>query len=155
MDRSVEEIFEDLGPEATIFKLLDPEERRNVSGLFDLRKYKAGAVVFEDSEKIGFMGIIVSGSLKFERKSSLTNNPIILALLGRGSHVGDVPMGEDRDSLGRTSALEDTNMLVVSNDKLDSFMLEHPQTGIKILKGASRVLRIRLKNAIDKIVHLS
>jgi hypothetical protein len=34
-------------------------------------------------------------------------------------------------------------------------MQEYPHTGIKILKGVSTVLSIRLKNAIDKVMVLS
>ncbi len=66
------------------------------------------------------------------------------------------PCCSERESLGQVRAVEDTDLVsVVHHDELDAFMHEHPHIGIKILKGISSVLSIRLKSAIDKVMILS
>ncbi|MEJ2653308.1 MAG: hypothetical protein P8173_16415, partial [Gammaproteobacteria bacterium] len=60
-----------------------------------------------------------------------------------------------RESLGQLRAVVDTELLIFTHAKLEAFMQENPYAGIKILKGISSVLSIRLKHAIDQIVFLS
>ena len=93
--------------------------------------------------------------MKFERHNRITGKPTLLAILEKGSHVGDFSMLPERESLGQVRAIEDTELLVLSHDELDAFIQENPHTGIKILKGISTVLAIRLKSAIDKVMILS
>jgi CRP-like cAMP-binding protein len=93
--------------------------------------------------------------MKFERHNKITDRPTLLAILEKGSHVGDFSMLQKRESLGQLRAVEDTSLLVVHHDKLDAFMHEHPRIGVKVLKGISTVLSIRLKSAIEKVMILS
>ena len=93
--------------------------------------------------------------MKFERSNRITGKPLLLAILDKGSHVGDFSMLPERESLGQVRAVEDTNLLILTHKKLDAFMQEYPLIGIKILKGISTVLSIRLKSAIDKVMVLS
>jgi CRP-like cAMP-binding protein len=109
----------------------------------------------KEGEKINYIGIIASGRMKFERHNRITDKPTLLAVLEKGSHVGDFSMLAERESLGQVRTIEDTELLVISHDRLDAFMLDNPLAGIKILKGISTVLSIRLKSAIDKVMVLS
>ena len=154
MDDIIREIMES-GDRISIFRLLDSGERMNIANFFEVVTCPAGTVFVKEGEKINFIGIIASGRMKFERRNRITGRPTLLAVLEKGSHVGDFSMLQERESLGRVSAVEDTVLLVISHDILDKFMHEHPHTGIKILKGISSVLSIRLKSAIDKVMVLS
>jgi CRP-like cAMP-binding protein len=69
--------------------------------------------------------------------------------------VGDFSMLPERESLGQLRAIEDTDLLIISHQDLYAFMQEHPHVGVKILKGISTVLSIRLKSAIDRVMILS
>jgi len=104
---------------------------------------------------MNYIGIIAKGRMKFERPNRITGKPVLLAVLETGSHVGDFSMLPERKSLGQVRAVEDTDLFVITHDKLDAFMQEHPHIGIKILKGISTVLSIRLKSAIDRVMILS
>ena len=139
----------------SIFRLLNKDERKEIGELFKLVTYPAGSVCVKEGETINYIGIIATGKMKFERHNRINGKPMLLAVLEKGSHVGDFSMLPARESLGQVRAVEDTDLLVVSHDELDVFMQEHPHTGIKILKGISTVLSIRLKSAIDKVMILS
>ena len=155
MSDIIKEIMASSGNKISIFRLLESEERKKITEYFKLITYPAGAVCVKEGETIDFIGIIASGKMKFERHNRINGKPMLLAVLEKGSHVGDFSMLPARESLGQVRAVEDTDLLVVSHDELDVFMQEHPHTGIKILKGISTVLSIRLKSAIDKVMILS
>jgi CRP-like cAMP-binding protein len=155
MQEIIKEIIESSGDKISIFHLLNKDEIKMVAKLFELIKYPAGSVCIKEGDTIDYIGIIVKGKMKFERHNRITDRPTLLAILEKGSHVGDFSMLQKRESLGQVRAAEDTDLLVVHHDKLDAFMHENPQIGIKILKGISSVLSIRLKSAIDKVMILS
>ena len=93
--------------------------------------------------------------MKFERQARITGKPILLAILGKGSHVGDFSIQPERETFGQLTAIEETELLVTTYARLDQFMREHPAIGVKILKGISAIQSIRLRNAIDRVVWLS
>ena len=151
----IKDIIQTSEDKISIFRLLDKEEIQKIGECLELVKYPAGTICVEEGQKINYIGIIASGRLKFERHNRITDRPTVLAVLDKGSHVGDFSMLEERESLGQVRTVEDTEMLVISHDRLDQFMHEYPHTGIKILKGISTVLSIRLKSAIDRVMVLS
>ena len=155
MQDIIKEIVESSGAKISIFRLLGKDEIKMVAELFELVKYTAGSVCVKEGETIDYIGIIAKGKMKFERHNSITDRPTLLAILEKGSHVGDFSMLQERESLGQVRAVEDTDLLVMHHYELDAFMHEHPHIGIKILKGISSVLSIRLKSAIDKVMILS
>jgi CRP-like cAMP-binding protein len=120
-----------------------------------LAKYPAGAICVQEGESISYIGVIAAGKMVFERRNRITGRPTLLAVLEKGSHVGDFSMLSGREAMGQVRAVEDTELLVISHDRLDEFINANPITGIKILKGISTVLSIRLKSAIDKVMVLS
>ena len=155
MEHRISELIETTGDEISMLRLLDAGERKQLAECFELVRYPAGAVCFREGEKISTIGIIASGKMKFERQARITGKPILLAILGQGAHVGDFSMLPEREAFGQLKAVEDTELLVTTHGRLDQFMREHPYTGVKIMKGISGILSIRLKNAIDRVVWLS
>ncbi len=155
MNDLIEEIIETSGDEISIFRMLDEEERKKVADCFELIRCPADSIYYKEGDKVSNIGIVASGKLRFERHNNITGRPMLLAVLEKGAHVGDFSMMSERGALGQVRAIEDTELLVTSHDKLDAFMQEYPYAGIKILKGISTVLSIRLKSAIDKVMVLS
>jgi len=155
MEENIHDIIERCGNAISMLRLLDADEKKQLAFCFELAHYPAGTICFHEGEKISTFGIIVSGKMKFERQARITGKPILLAMLGKGSHVGDFSMRPEREAFGQLTAVEDTALLVTTHARLDQFMGEHPVIGVKILKGISTILSIRLKNAIDRVVWLS
>jgi CRP-like cAMP-binding protein len=155
MKKRIEEIITAAGDEITIFDMMDSGEVRKIAEFFELLRYPAGTIVLKEGEIISYIGIIASGELKLERQGKFVGKWITLAILSKGAHFGDFSMLIGRESLGQLRAVLDTELLIITHSKLDAFMQENPYTGIKILKGISSVLSVRLKHAIDQIVLLS
>ena len=155
MEESIHDITARCGHAISLLRLLDSDEKKQLASCFELVRYPAGTICFHEGEKISTFGIIVSGKMKFERKARITGKPILLAILGKGSHFGDFSIHPEREAFGQLTAVEDTELLVTTHTRLDQFMEENPAIGVKVLKGISTILSIRLKNAIDRVVWLS
>ena len=155
MNDLIKKILETSGDEVSIFRMLDDEERRKVADCFKLIKCPSGSIYLKEGDKVSNISIVASGKLRFERHNHITGRPMLLAVLEKGAHVGDFSMMSERMAMGQVRAIEDTELLVTSHSKLDAFMQKYPYTGIKILKGISTVLSIRLQSAIDKVMILS
>lgn len=155
MEDRIKKVIESDKGEVSILHLLDPDERKKIAPFFELVQYQKGSIALKEKETINYIGIVAAGELKFEKKNSLIGNLITLAILGKGAHIGDFSMLPERKSLGQLRAVTDTEILKITHAGLEAFIQENPYTGIKIMKGISTVLSIRLKNAIDRIVLLS
>jgi len=155
MEKRIEEIIKTSGDEITIFDLMEDQEIKKIAEFFELVRYPAGTIVLKEGEMINYIGIIASGELILERQGKFVGKWITPAIFSKGAHFGDFSLLLGRESLGQLRAVTDTELLIITHSKLETFMQENPYIGIKILKGISSVLSIRLKHATDKIVFLS
>ena len=120
MNDIIKDIIQTSGDKISILRLLDSEERKKIGDCFELVRYPAGTVCIKEGEKINYIGIIASGRMKFERHNRINDKPTLLAVLEKGSHVGDFSMLQERESMGQVRTVEDTELLVISHDKLDT-----------------------------------
>jgi CRP-like cAMP-binding protein len=122
---------------------------------FRVVRYSANTVCFRESDRMDFIGIIASGKMEVKTQSDLAGTYVLLGVLGKGAHIGDFSILRDRPSFGTVTTLEETELLVITQDELETFMEKYPHTGVKILKGIAGVLAIRLQKAIEKVIRLS
>lgn len=155
MEKRIEEIIRESSEEISILGLLDDDERKRLAPSFEPVCFPAGTVCYREGEIMNFLGIIVSGKLEVKKETELKGRYIFLAILGRGSHIGSFSMLQNRRSYGIVTALEDTEIITISREKLEAFIDKYPRTGNKILKGVAAILSIRLRMAIEKVAHLS
>jgi len=143
------------GDRITILHGLTAEEKESLARHLRRVRYPADTVCITEGERIGYLGLIVSGRLEIRKEIDLPGKKIVLAVLGPGSHVGDFSIWEDRPSHAGAIATEAVELLLVDRAGLDAFVDEHPRGAVKMLKGIAGVLEMRLQKAIEKVVRLS
>ncbi len=150
--RRIWRIFENEADEITIFHFLDRDEIDRVAGYFELADYPAGAVIFEEGETVTFLGILANGKLEANHRPTIGNKPIVIAHLEDGAHVGSISFPGGRPAMASLIAEEQSEVLIITEAKFNSFAGSYPATAVKILKGIIEVLTIRLESAIDRVV---
>jgi CRP-like cAMP-binding protein len=150
--RRILQIFEKEADEITIFHFLDRNEIDHVAGYFELADYPPGAVVFKEGETVTFLGILANGKLEANHRPTIGNKPIVIAHLGDGAHIGGISFPGGRPAMASLVAEEQSEILVISEEKFDAFADSYPATAVKILKGIIEVLTIRLESAIDRVI---
>jgi CRP-like cAMP-binding protein len=76
----------------------------------------------------------------------------VIAHLEDGAHIGGISFPGGRPAMASIVAEEQSEVLVISEDKFNAFADSYPTTAVKILKGIIEVLTIRLESAIDRVV---
>ena len=150
--RRIWQIFENEADEITIFHFLDREEIDRVGGYFELATYAAGEVLFREGETVGRLGILANGKLEANHRPTIGDKPIVIAHLEDGAHIGGISFPGGRPAMATLIAEEESEVLILSEDKFNDFSDSYPSIAVKVLKGIVEVLTIRLEHAIDRVV---
>lgn len=101
-----------------------------------------------------FMGFLVSGKLAVKKETTFPGKYILVALLERGSMVGEIAVVERGNRTATVMATEDSLLMVLSADSLDRMLVEHPAIAVKLLRRVIHVLGFRLRKASDRLSRL-
>jgi CRP-like cAMP-binding protein len=151
MENNLKELIYELKDELKIFHLLNKEELEQIVPYFEIVHYPAGTTLFNEGDSGDFIGFIVSGRLEVKKQTEFKGRQIVLALLSRGSFVGELSMVDEQPRSATVVASEDSELVILRREALDSLMQTYPYIGIKILKGLNRFLAIRLRKAVDRL----
>ncbi len=152
MDKSIKEIVRDLKDEMNLFHLFEESDLEKIAPYFERAKYPAGAIVFKEGDPGDFIAFVKSGRLEVKKETEFQGKQIVLAQMAKGSCLGELALFDDRPRSATIEALEETELLVLRKKTLDTFIEDYPALGIKILKGISRVLSLRLRQLADRLV---
>jgi len=151
MKDNLRDLIYKLKDELKIFHLLNNEELDQIIPYFETLSCPAGTTVFNEGDPGGFIGFITSGKLEVKKQTEFKVGQIILALLSKGSLVGELSMADEQRRSATVAALEDSELVILRSGALDSIMQTYPYTGIKILKGLNRILSSRLRKAVERL----
>ena len=127
------------------FRDLSPDELLAIMAITRRERYTMGQRLFEGGTPSDSLYIIKSGSVMVK------NGPLVLATLGIGDTIGEMSF-VDRESRSATvAAIEETELLKVSFEKLEALFEEYPQMAVKIYKAIALSLSQRLRD-MDEII---
>ena len=155
MDTTLKEFIFSHKDQLILFNMLDDGETEQTLPYFELVNYKKGDILFHEGDVGDYIGIILSGALEVKKHTEFKGKQVIIASLKEGSFVGEMSLVNDKEPRSATvAAAEDSELLVLSRDSLDSLIEEHPYIGVKILKGLNQVLAIRLRKAVERFASI-
>jgi CRP-like cAMP-binding protein len=155
MEQLIHHIVETAVDRIGILQVLSYDERVQLAPLFERKRFLAGTICFQEGATMNLIGIVASGRLEVKKQTEHSGKSMLIAVLDKGAHIGNFSALRRRGSYGTVVALEDTELLTVTLEKLEAFVDEYPHIGVKILKAIAAVDAIRLQKAIDKVVRLS
>ena len=135
-----------------VFYLFDDGELKRIVSYFELIHYPKGTTIYREGEMEGdFMGFVFSGKLEVKKQTEFKGKQIIIALLGSGALVGELSMFDEQGRSATVVALEETTILILRREALDTLIQEDPYLGIKLLKGFIRILSLRLRKSTERL----
>ena len=90
--------------------------------------------------------------MEAKKQTEFQGKQIVLAQMAKGSCLGELSLFDEQPRSATIETLVDTELLVLSKKSLDAFIEDYPSLGIKVLKGISRVLSLRLRQLADRLV---
>lgn len=155
MDDTIRAFIFGLKDKLLLFHLLSDEEVELIAGYFEIALFPEGAVLFREGEPGDYIGFIVSGAVEVKKQTEFKGKEIVLATLKKGSFVGEMSlMGHGEPRSATVVVLEDTELVILKRDALDTLIEQHPRIGIKILKGLNQILTIRLRKTVERLTSL-
>ena len=113
-----------------------------LSQLVDARGYDTDSVLFEEGAKRRFMAILVSGAVAIEKH--VNGRPVRLVTLGAGEAVGEGVLLDDAPHGTSARAIQKTEALVLSAEKIALLIKEHPALYAALVSKAARAISHRL-----------
>jgi CRP-like cAMP-binding protein len=137
------------------FNLLNEEEVENILSYLEVINFPAGDIVFNEGDIGDYIGIILSGKLDVKKQTEFKGRQIIIASLKEGSFVGEMSLVNENEPRSATvSASEDSQIVILKREALESLIQKYPYIGVKILKGLNQVLAIRLRKAVERMTSI-
>jgi CRP-like cAMP-binding protein len=134
-----------------MFDMLDDEDIEKITPFFEVIIYPANKVIFKEGDLGDFIGFVLSGKLEVKKLTEFKGNQLIIALLSRGAMVGELSMFNEHKRSATVEAVEETTLMILRNEAMESLIKQHPYTGIKILKALIRILALRLRKATERL----
>ena len=134
-----------------MFDMLDDEDIEKISPFFEVIVYPADRVIFKEGDLGDFIGFVLSGKLEVKKLTEFKGNQLIIALLSKGAMVGELSMFDEHKRSATVEAVEETTLMILRNEAMESLIKQHPYTGIKILKALIRILALRLRKATERL----
>jgi CRP-like cAMP-binding protein len=152
MEITEKELVVTMKDQLLIFNSLSDEELEQIIPYFTTLTCKTGDALFKEGDASGFISFILSGKLEVKKQTEFAGSPIVLGTLNRGSFIGETALVSDKEPRAATAiALEDTQVLILSNDSLESIIHKYPETGAKILKELLKFVSFRLIKSLEKL----
>jgi CRP-like cAMP-binding protein len=129
--------------------LSDPELEQLAAHL-ERRHLDKGTVFFKEGEQGDYLGIIMSGRLEVKKKTEFADNQILLAVLSKGSVIGELAMVDNQPRAATVRALDDAELFILRRGQFDAFVEENTAAGLKIFRSISRLLSVRLRMAVER-----
>ncbi len=152
MKQQDRKIIKALKEDAALFRLFAEEELEKVAPYFEEAHFKAGSLVFKEGDPPDFLALVRKGKVEIKKQTDFKGKQIVLAHMTKGSVLGELAVFDDFPRSASVEAVEDTDLLILTNEALESFIESYPLLGIKLLKGVSRVLSLRLRQLAERLV---
>lgn len=136
------------------FAFLSAEEIQQLCPYLELREWAADAVVMQEGEVEDYMGFVTEGKLAVKKKTGYWGKNIIIAILDKGTMVGEGAFIDEGKRSTTIVAMEQTRILTLGARKMDELIMNKPMLAIKLMKRILHIISLRLRKAGDRISEL-
>lgn len=152
MEKKIKKIVQELKDEINLFHLFDEEELEKIAPYFERAHFGAGGKVFREGAPADCIAFVMSGEVEVKKQTEFQGKAIVLACMTKGAVLGELALFDGQPRSATVEATKNTELLVLRKSALDAFIEDYPALGIKILKGISRVLSLRLRQLEERLV---
>lgn len=137
-----------------IFSFVSADEMAELFAYLEFREWQPAEIVMKSGEPGDFMGFLVEGKLAVKMEAIFPDKFILVAVLERGSLVGEISAVEGGHRQATVVATEKSHLLILSREKMEQLLGRSPALGLKLLRWIIHVLGHRLGKASDRLARL-
>jgi len=125
---------------APLFTALDDAAAASLRASMDSVKIGKGGVLFKEGDSGEHVYVIVEGKLKLGTSSG-DGRENLLSILGPGEMFGELSLFDPGPRTATATAVTDSRLLSLSNDKVIGWVTQHPQVSLQLLGRLAQRLR--------------
>lgn len=133
-----------------IFDSLKSDELRIVARYMNFMDFKPRETVFQEGDKGDYVCFVADGSLNVLKKNEV-GKQVIIATLNKGRSIGEMAVIDDFPRSATVKARTDSTLVILTRKGFDQILSNHPNIGVKILKGISRLLSMNLRKTSSRL----
>ena len=137
-----------------LFSFLSAEEMGVFFAYLELREWQSAEIVMKSGDPGDFMGFLVEGKLAVKMEGIFPGKFVLVAVLERGSLVGEISVVDGRARHATVVATEKSYLLILSRENMELLLKQAPALGLKFFRRIIHVLGHRLGKASDRLSHL-
>ena len=123
-----------------LFRQLSSEALSKISGLMSRASYKAGATIFLEREPGDALYVVESGSVRIWVRDG-ESNQVTLSELGADDFFGEMSVLDGGKRSANATAVTDVRLKCLRREQFESFLLDHPQAALAVIRGIGERLR--------------
>jgi CRP-like cAMP-binding protein len=127
-----------------LFKQMTAEEVLKINQVAVVQIYAPGDEVFNEGDPATAMFVIRYGSVRIFQNSK-DNDKVEVALLGTGSHFGEMAFIDQEPRSASAITVEKTELVRLDYEKLKEVLQKHPVIAVKFFESLSHFLCGRLR----------
>jgi CRP-like cAMP-binding protein len=123
-----------------LFRQLSSDALEKISGLMVKESYKASDTIFLQNEPGDALYVIDSGKVRIWVRDG-DGNDVTLSELEPGSFFGEMSVLDGGKRSANATAAVDTTLHCLLRKDFESFLVEHPQAALEVIRGIGERLR--------------
>lgn len=135
-----------------MFRLFSAEEIDKLASIAELVRYEQGQEVFVQNENSNSMFFIKYGSIRITYRTD-TGDEVSVAVLGTGSHFGEMAYFDSSRRAGSAQVLEHTEVVRIDFDRLKGLFEAFPTLASKFHQAVAQSLASRLRLTTRDLGH--
>lgn len=140
--------------ESRVFRNLSAGALAQLAALGEEQEIAARATLFNEGDLGDTLYLIRYGTVAIFRKDRQTSVDEEIAVLGSGSHFGEMALvNDDHKRRGSIRAQENTFLLALDRSRLEALATEEPEIGLEIYRAIAAALAKRLSAASGHAAH--
>jgi len=135
------------------FQSFSEDELEDAIHQFSLRRIAVDEVIFGEHDSGDYLFLILEGKVEISLHSHSNNK--IIAVLEEGAIAGEMSMLDDYSRSATAKAIEDTEILILTKNKLHQVLADNPPLGVKFLAQLGRTVSLRLRSMVGNLAEIS
>lgn len=137
-----------------IFAVLSAAERTAISRYFTASQVPAGTELWAVGAAGDYLACILNGSIELKVDTEFPGKQIVVGVFSSGTVIGASCVLDDLPRTTTAKVLEPTTLLLLKRENFVALSKEHPQIGVKLLKGILLAEATRLRKAYERLASI-
>ena len=149
-EREIKETIIDSLIYSPLFEGLGEDELKVVADHVDYSKIEAGGILFREGDRGDSVCFVLEGEVDIIKESA-PGGEVAIASLPKGRSIGEMSFIDNFPRSATAKASTETSLLTLTQKTFDQILKNHPEIGIKILIGISRLVSLNLRKTSSRL----